>query len=77
MRYTDGQEVRLGDKVRLWEGCTGVVVFSIDSDQYSANYPKESWSYLSAGVMFETGDQGLIHCTEADEDMVLIERAAS
>src|SRR6266571_1040879 len=34
MKYPDGQEVRLGDQVRLGENDGGVVVASIDTDEY-------------------------------------------
>ena len=77
MKYLSGEEVRLGDKVKLWEGCFGVVVFSIDTDEYSAEFPKEDWSYLRSGIMFETDCVGLVHYTEPDEDLELLARASS
>ena len=74
MKYQDGMEVRTGDKVKLSEGHYGVVVFSIDTDEYSPEYPKKEWSYLKKGVMINSEQIGLVHYEEPDEDMVLVER---
>ena len=74
MKYHTGEEIRLWDRVKMWEGCTGIVVFSIDSDEYSSAFPKEQWSYLKCGVMFATDKAGLVHSSEADECMELIKR---
>ena len=51
MKYADGQEARLGDKVRLSDGAEGMIVLSIDTDEYSPAYPKAQWDYLKRGVM--------------------------
>jgi hypothetical protein len=75
MRYSDGREVRAGDRVRLWGDCYGVVVFSVDGDEYTPEYPREQWSYLGNGVMIDSDKAGLIHYTEPDEDLVLMERS--
>jgi hypothetical protein len=75
MKYSDGKEVKIGDKVQLWNGCYGVVVCSMDTDGYSVDYPKKEWGYLKSGVMIKTDKAGLIHYIEADEDLQLIERA--
>jgi hypothetical protein len=40
MKYPDGQEVRLGDKVKLGDDAEGVVVSSIDTGEYSEEYPE-------------------------------------
>ena len=76
MKYSDGQEVRLGDKVQLWNGCYGFVVCSIDTDEYTSTFPKKDWVYLKSGVMIRTDNAGLIHYIEADEDLQLIQRVA-
>jgi hypothetical protein len=31
MRYPDGQEIRLGDRMKLWDGSEAIVVCSIDT----------------------------------------------
>jgi hypothetical protein len=77
MRYLDGREVRLGDRVKLWEDAYGVVVCSIDTDEYTTDYPKEAWGYLGEGVLIPSDVAGLTHYTQPDEDLELIERASS
>lgn len=74
MKYTDGQDILLGDIVQLWNECNGVVVCSIDTDEYTTAYPKEEWEYLRSGVLILTDKAGLLHYIEADEDLTLIER---
>ncbi len=76
MKYSDGSTIMVGDKVRLWEGCEGVVVCSVDTGQYSSNYPKIEWEYLRSGVLFETDKAGLVHYLHSNEDLELIKRAA-
>ncbi|QGW64737.1 hypothetical protein GOY17_07290 [Lysobacter soli] len=75
MNYPDGQEVRVGHRVRLGEDSGGVVVFSIDRDEYAADYPKAEWAYLEAGVMIRFPKDGLIHFAEEDDDLELLSRA--
>ena len=77
MRYTDdGTEIRLGDRVRLYGVQTGVVVFSIDTDEYSDEFPKGDWAYLKSGVMVKTENGALIHegDNERDKDINKIVR---
>ena len=75
MKYPDGREVKVGDHVRLGDDDGGVVVCSIDADDYTAEHPKEQWSYLKIGVMIEFPRYGLIHFVEPDEGLELIQRA--
>lgn len=75
MKYSDGNEAKLGDRVKLWDGCHGVVVCSFDTNEYSTDYPGSEWGYLKSGVMIKTDKAGLIHYIEADEDLELIKRA--
>jgi hypothetical protein len=74
MKYADGQEVRLGDKVKLGTDSEGVVVFSIDTGEYSKDYPESEWRYLKNGIMVQSSKYGLIHYKEPQEDLELIER---
>ncbi len=74
MKYLDGKEVLLGDRVRLGNDDGGVVVCSIDRNEYTEKNPKSSWGYLKKGVVIEFPKFGLIHYEEPDEDLVLIER---
>jgi hypothetical protein len=74
MRYTDGQEVRLGDRVKLGDDEGGIVVCSIDTGDYSDGYPEAQWGYLKRGVMIDFPRYGLIHYEEPEPDLRLMER---
>ena len=76
MKYADGREVRLGDRVKLGEDEGGVVVFSIDMGEYSERFPQALWAYLEKGVMVEFPLYGLIHYDEAEPDLQLISRGS-
>jgi hypothetical protein len=76
MRYADGNDAKIGDVVAIDDQYQGVVVASIDSDEYSAQYPKEDWAFLQKGVLIDTNFAGLVHYSESsDEHMVLLRRA--
>lgn len=75
MKYCDGQEVRLGDKVKLGDDDGGVVVCSMDTGEYSDEHPESAWGYLKRGVMISFPKYGLIHYEEPEEDLQLIARA--
>jgi hypothetical protein len=75
MKYADGQDVKLGDRVRLGHDDGGVVVASIDTGDYSNEHPEAQWGYLKKGVMINFPLYGLIHYEESEPDLQLIERA--
>lgn len=75
MKYCDGQDVLLGDRV-IADNSDGVVVCVIDDNQFSEKYP-EGWGYLKTGMLIETKAMGLVHYPQVDEDIILIERASS
>jgi hypothetical protein len=75
MKYRDGQEVIIGDRVSLSDGSVGEVVFCIDRNEFSASYPKSDWEYLGSGVMVKSNSFGLIHYPETDDELVLVARA--
>ncbi|HFE38703.1 MAG TPA: hypothetical protein ENK06_09870 [Gammaproteobacteria bacterium] len=70
MKYSDGNEVHLGDRVRLSSGEGGEVVFSVDADEYSDNYPRVDWAYLGKGVMVKTDSGALIHYEDNNGDEI-------
>jgi hypothetical protein len=77
MKYPDGQEVRLGDRVQLGSDDGGIVVASIDTGHYSAEHPEAQWGYLKKGVMIKFPEYGLIHYEEPEPDLQLIGRASA
>ena len=74
MNYQDGRIIMLGDKVRLGPD-DGMVVFSIDSDEYAAEFPKAEWAYLERGIMVNFPTLGLVHIEEYDPALSLLTRA--
>jgi hypothetical protein len=77
MQYPDDQLVRLGDRVHLWKGAGGIVVCSLDTNEFSDEYKEEEWSYLQKGVLIASPQVGLIHYTEPEHGFQLICRANS
>jgi hypothetical protein len=82
MKYADGQDVRLGDRVRrlgdrvrLGRDEGGVVVALIDTDEYSGDLSDAQGGYLEKGVMIKFPLYGLMHYEDAEPDPQLIERA--
>jgi hypothetical protein len=76
VKYPDGAEARVGDRVELWDGNVGVVVCSADTNEYSASYPKQVWAQLGEGVLILSEKAGLIHYKEAESTMRLLSRPA-
>jgi hypothetical protein len=76
MKYADGQDIRVGDRVKLGRDDCGFVVVSIDTGEYSVEYPQAQWNYLKKGVMIEFPTYGLIHYEEPEPDLQLIARAS-
>src|SRR5207253_2987264 len=60
--------------VALWKSKHGTVVCSIDTGEFTEDYPEAEWSYLKAGAIIRTAAGELFHCTEADEYFELIAR---
>jgi len=75
MKYPSGEGARLGDNVRLWDGADGVVVCSLDTAEYSSEYPESQWSYLKSGVLILSPQVGLIHYIEPESSLALLERS--
>jgi len=76
MKYPDGQEVRLGDRVRVDGDPTGLVVCCIETQEYTPEFPRAEWEYLQRGCLVRSSKHGLVHYQRPDEDLELIERKA-
>ncbi len=74
MHYSDGTDIRIGDKVKIADDDFGVVVFSIDTNEYSADFPAQEWNYLKNGIMIKSGKMGLVHYAKYSEDIQLVKR---
>jgi hypothetical protein len=75
MKYSDGTEARLGDQVRLSNGEQGTVVFSVDANEYSTDFPREEWNYLAKGIMIKTDSGALVHYEDPNMDEVALLKA--
>jgi hypothetical protein len=72
MKYPSGQDVKIGDRVKLWDDQYGTVVCSVETGEFSKEYPKAEWGYLKSGIIVKTDTGEVFHYTEADEDFELI-----
>lgn len=72
--------MKLSDRVSLGQDSGGVVVFIIDTGEYSPDYPETEWGgYLKTGVMIHFPLYGLIHYEELESeesDVKLLARAS-
>jgi len=75
MNYPSGEKVVIGDRVKLWQGCHGTVVCSLDDGQYTPEYPENEWAYLKRGVLIESDEAGLIHYIQPEHSLELIARS--
>ena len=75
MRYTNGSEIRVGDKARMGNDENGVVVCDIGAGIFSPSYPKSEWAYLNEGVVIAFPRYGVIHMKVAEPDLELIARS--
>lgn len=71
MKYADGTEAHLDDQVRVGDADTGVVVASLDNDEFSAECPKTEWGHLKAGVLIRTERGALVHLSTSQRSDVL------
>lgn len=74
--YFGGEEVQIGDLVRLADDRSGVVIYLIDTGEGDVNNSAGSWDHLNSGVMIEFEKYGLHHYINPDEepDLSLISR---
>jgi hypothetical protein len=77
VKYPDGPEVSLGYRVKLGDEADGLVACTIDTGEYSDEYPRTAWEYLKSGVVIASPKYGLDHDDLPDKDLQLIGRAAS
>jgi hypothetical protein len=61
MKYVDRREAHVGDRLQISNGDVGVVVASIDTGEYSPEFPSEGWAELKQGIMVLTGNGALVH----------------
>lgn len=78
MKYAGGEEAKIGDIVSYSDGAQGLVVCSIETLEFTTDYPAEQWEYLNKGILIKSEKYGLIHYPEIlDSDIELVQRHAS
>jgi len=77
MKYADGSDARLGDRVRIVNGDTGVIVASMDTNEYSAEYPAENYAHLQTGILVLTDRGALVRFEDPDHSRLLSKDAHS
>jgi len=77
MKYSSGEVANLGDKVTLGDGAQGEIVCSLDTGEFSSQFPQTDWEYLKSGVLINFSRYGLIHYQQAEPDLKFLERAPS
>ena len=61
MRYSDGQDAKIGDIVEIGDDLAGRVVMLVRERVAVEGFVADEWSYLNDGVLVETKTAGLIH----------------
>ena len=61
MLYPNGDEIRVGDILETESGDDGLVVCSLDAQEYSAEYRRSDWEYLRQGILVYSATSGLVH----------------
>lgn len=74
MKYPNGDQIKVGDILQLWEGCEGIVVCSIEDSVYSSEFTENDWAYLKEGILIKSDSAGIIHYTEPEESFKLLKR---
>jgi hypothetical protein len=71
MKYKDGTEVHLGDRVETRSGDKGTVIASIDADEYGPEAKKEDWAYLGDGIVVRTDRGAFVRFESSDSTDLL------
>lgn len=71
MKYPDGTEARLGDRVRIANGDTGVIVASMDTNEFGNGYSAKDYAHLNTGILILTDKGALVRLEEPDHSDIL------
>jgi hypothetical protein len=75
MLYPSGEIAHVGDQVRLGQSETGVVVCSVDTYEFSEEYPRDEWLGLRRGILVKFEKLGLVHYVDPEDSLKLVCRA--
>lgn len=73
MKSSDGTEARLGDRVLLGNGDRGVIVASMDTNEFSPEFPASHYANLQTGILIRT-DNGALVRLESPDHLDFLER---
>jgi hypothetical protein len=69
----NGRLIRLGDRIDIGSAEKGVVVFSLETDEFSPDFPKDDWAHLgTAGIMVQMDGGALFFLDSPDEHTEVI-----
>lgn len=71
MKYPDGTVARLGDRVRITNGDSGTIVASMDTNEFSTEYPERNYAHLKTGILILTDKGALVRFEEPDHSKLL------
>ena len=55
MKYADGTEVRMGERVRVSSGYAGIVVASMDTNEFDPKISAKDWAKTGILILTDTG----------------------
>lgn len=67
--YLSGEEVLLGDKVKLNDDEVGEIVALIESGQFDETLHASEWSHLKLGALVRSEKYGLFHYLEMNDEV--------
>ena len=73
-KYDSGEEIHIGDHVN-YARFPGTIVFVIDRDEFSAEFPADNWSENGSGLMIRFETMALVMLKEADKLLEFVSRA--
>jgi hypothetical protein len=68
--------IRRGDRIDIGSAEKGVVVFSLDTDEFSNDFPKADWAYLGQGIMVLMDGGALVFLDTPNEDTEVLSSSA-
>ncbi|MDY7091562.1 MAG: hypothetical protein SX243_01175 [Acidobacteriota bacterium] len=75
MLYPSSEVAHLGDHVRLGHSEIGVVVCSVDTNEFSEEYPRDEWLGLRHGILVKFEKLGLVLYVDPEDSLKLVRRA--
>ena len=70
LKYADGTEAHLGDRVRITNGDAGTVIASMDTDEYGPEATKENWAHMGNGILVRTDRGALVQFDDTHSRLV-------